>query len=82
MAKVFRVIGPSLGDGACLRAESELQAIEIVADAFDLAESQLAAGLEVKVSMPRGMILAADGAVIPWIRDDGGRPAKRKNSPW
>jgi hypothetical protein len=70
MDAVYRVLGSNLGNGACLLAESESEAIEIVADVFELDEKDLTAGLDGTVSLPtRGVILNGDGTTTDYSED-------------
>ena len=62
MDDVYRVWGATLGDGACLLADSEAEAIAVVAGIFKLKSDELKAALDKTVSIPtRSIILNGDG---------------------
>lgn len=62
MDAVYRVWGSNLGDGACLLAESEGEAIEIISEHFKLEAGDLRAALDKTVSIPsRGIYLDGSG---------------------
>ena len=68
MDAVYRVWGSNLGDGACLLAESEREAVEIVAGVFKLKETDLKVALDGTVSIPtRGVILTGDGTTKDYV---------------
>ena len=50
-----------MGDGACLIAELEKEAVEIVASVFGLREADLTGAPDKTVDLPLGVILEASG---------------------
>ena len=61
---VFRVFGPELGEGACVRAASEGDAISLTARILGLDQNLMAAAAEAKVQIPEDMILLSSGQTI------------------
>jgi hypothetical protein len=62
MGEVYRVRGARLGNGAYLMADSEQEAIEVVASVFKLDEASLKAAPDESVGLPsKGIILESSG---------------------
>ena len=62
MGEVYRVRGARLGNGAYLLADSEQEAIKVVADVFKLDEASLKAAPDKSVGLPsKGIILESSG---------------------
>jgi hypothetical protein len=76
MGEVYRVWGARLGNGAYLLAESEQEAIKVVADTFKLNEGALKAAPDTTVGLPsNGIILESSGTtaeIVPAARPHSG----------
>jgi hypothetical protein len=62
---VYRVFGPGLGDGACLRARSESEAIGVISGIFGLDVSDLRAAADIRVRLPPNTILQTPAKQSP-----------------
>jgi hypothetical protein len=81
MGEVYRVWGSRLGNGAYLLAESEQEAIKVVAGVFKLDEASLEAAPDKTVGLPSsGIILESSGKTAELVR--AARPHNTMNGSW
>jgi hypothetical protein len=81
MGEVYRVWGARLGNGAYLLAESEQEAIKVVAGVFKLDEASLKAAPDKTVGLPSsGIILESSGKTAEFV--PAVRPHNTMNGSW
>ncbi|MBV8103927.1 MAG: hypothetical protein JO223_04745 [Hyphomicrobiales bacterium] len=64
---VYRVFGPGLGDGACLRARDEIGAISAISRIFGLEVTDLRAAEDIRVRLPPNTIPESSGETICYV---------------